>query len=107
MQTGTEQSYEFDPKYNTGGSFVWSPDSQKLVFSIVQYDTDAHEYLSTSIVLWDKDKPQTTILIKDHEEVLVPTEWIGDTRIMLQVLYEDNMKFELDLTNNELRQISP
>lgn len=50
MQTGTGQSYEFDPKYNTGGNFVWSPDSQKLVFSIVQYDTDAHKYLSTSIV---------------------------------------------------------
>jgi len=27
MQTGDEDSFEFDPKYNTGGGFLWAPDS--------------------------------------------------------------------------------
>ena len=107
MQTGTEQSYEFDPKYNTGGSYVWSSDSQKLVFSIAQYDTNVHEYMGTSIILWDKDQPDTTTLIEDHKEVLVPTEWINATKLILQVFYEDDKKFEFDLISNELRQISP
>src|SRR5215207_9080708 len=107
MQTGIEQSYKFDPKYNTGGKFVWSPDSKKLVFSIRQFDANYYEQVATSIVLWEKEKSNTTILIKDHEKNLVPTEWVNDTKIILQVEYEDDTKFEFDLISNELKQISP
>ena len=107
LQTDVKQSFEFDPKYNTGGSFVWSPDSQKLVFSITQFDTGTYEYIATSIVLWDMGKPDTSTLIKDHEEVIVPVEWIDETKIVLQVLYEDDKKFEFDLISGELKQISP
>ena len=107
MQTGIEQSYQFDPKYNTGGRFVWSPDSEKVVFSIRQFDTNRYEQVATSIVLWEKEKSKTTILLKDHQKNLVAVEWVNDTKIVLQVQYEEDTRFELDLTNNELRQISP
>lgn len=107
LQTGAEQSFEFDFKYNTGGAFVWSPDSQKLAFSITQFDTNIYKYVATSIILWDKEKPDTATLIKDYEEVLVPIEWINETRIMLQVLYEHETKFEFDLVGGELKQIGP
>lgn len=107
MQSGDEQSFEFDHKYNTGGSFVWSPDSQKLVFSITQFDLNTYEYAATSIVLWDKEQSDTTVLIKDHKEILVPIEWIDETKIVLQVLYKDDTKFEFNLISGELKPISP
>ena len=107
MQTGDEQSFEFDPKYNTGGGFLWSPDGQKLVFSIAQNDPNIHEYVATSIVLWDGDKSNITTLIKDHQEILVPIEWIDETRIVLQVLYKSDTKFEFDLISGELKQTNP
>lgn len=107
MQTGDEQLFEFDPKYNTGGGFIWSPDSQKLVFSVTQFDTSVSEGVATSIVLWDRDKSEPTILIKDHKEILVPFEWIDETRLVLQVSYESDKRFELDLKSGELIQASP
>jgi len=107
MQTGDEQSFEFEPKYNTGGGFIWSPDSQMLVFSITQFDTSNYEYVATSVVLWEREKPTTTTLIKDFEKALVPVEWLDQTRIKLQILYEQDSNYKLDLTNNELEQISP
>ena len=106
-QSGDKQSFEFDSKYNTGGGLVWSPDSQKLVFSITQFDTSAYEYIATSIILWNKEKPDTTALIKDYERILVPIEWLDETRIILQVLYEDDTKFEFDMIKGKLKQISP
>lgn len=107
LQTGAEQSYEFDPKYNTGGGFVWCPDSQKLVLSITQFDLNSYEYVATSIVLWDRDKANITMLIKDRQEILMPIDWINESKITLQALYEEDTKFEYDLTNGELRQVSP
>ena len=107
MQTGDEQSFEFDPKYNTGGGFLWSPDSQKLIFSITQHDSSVYKDIATSIVLWDKDKPDITMLIKDHEEILVPVEWIDETRLILQVLNKEEIRFEFDMISGELKQVSP
>lgn len=112
MQTGIEQFYDFDIKYNTGGGFVWSPDSQKLVFSITQYDTNAHEYLGTSIILWEKDKPKTTTLIEDHPGRIQVIEWNDPTKFILQAeLFEPEkittQKYEFDLTNNELTELNP
>jgi hypothetical protein len=107
MQTGDEQSFEFESKYNTGGAFLWSPDSQKLVFSITQFDTNIYEHIATSIILWDKEKPDPSTLIKDHKEILVPIEWVNDTKIILQIQYKSDTRFEFDLTSGELKQISP
>ena len=107
MQTGEEQSFEFDPKYNTGGGFLWSPDSQSVVFSITQYDTNIHEYIATSIVLCEPKRPACTTLLTDHKEVLVPVEWVNDSFILLQVLYQDEIKFELNQVTGELKQVSP
>ena len=107
LQAGTELSFEFDPKFNTGGAFIWSPGSQKLVFSITQFDLNTYEYVATSIVLWDRDKANITMLIKDGQEILVPIDWINESKITLQVLYEEDTKFEYDLTKGELRQVSP
>ena len=112
MPTGDEQSFEFDPKYNTGGGFVWSPDSQKLIFSITQYDTSIGEYIATSIILWDKDTSKITELIKDHQSRLQGVEWIDETKIILKAeIFEPTQvktqNYELDLTNNELTELNP
>jgi len=112
IQSGDEQSFDIDPKYNTGGGFVWSPDSQKLVFSITQFDTNTYEYIATSIILWDKDKLKLTELIKDHQGRLQVIEWVDQTKIIVkaEILEQAKIKtqnYELDLTNNELTEINP
>jgi hypothetical protein len=107
MQTGVEQSFEFEAKYNTGGGFVWSPDSQNLVFAITQYDENIHEYIATSVIVWEREKSNTTMLIKDHEDVLVPVEWNIENKIVLELLYKNDIRFEFDIVNNELKQINP
>ncbi|NJC94976.1 MAG: hypothetical protein C3F07_19435 [Anaerolineales bacterium] len=107
MQTGDEQSFEFDSKYNTGGGFLWAPDSQSVVFSIAQYDTSIGDYIATSIVLCELKRPACTTLSTDHKEVLVPVEWVNDSFIILQVLYQDEIKFELNRVTGELKKISP
>jgi len=107
MRSGDEQSFEFDSKYNTGGGFLWSPDSQSVVFSITQYDTSIGEYIATSIVLCEPKRPACTTLRTDHQEILVPVEWLNDTFILLQILHQDEIKFELNRVTGELKQISP
>ena len=112
LPTGDEQSFEFDLKYNTGGGFVWSPDSQKLVFSITQFDTSTYEYIATSIFLWDKDTSKVTELINDHQSRLQAIEWVEETKIILEAVILDpeqikTQDYELDLTNNKLTEINP
>ena len=97
VQTGIDQSIEFDPKYNSGGGFVWSPDGQKLVFSITQYDPNIPGLVATSVIMWDSETSNITTLIKDNEEVLVPVEWVDETKIVLQALYENDTKIEVDV----------
>jgi len=112
MQTGDEQSFEFDPKYNTGGGFVWSPDGQKLIFSVTQFDTNTYEYIATSIILWDKDKSELTELIKDQQSRLQAIEWVDETKIILKSESLDpegskTQNYEFDLIANKLSEISP
>jgi len=112
MQTGDEQSFEFDPKYNTGGGFVWSPDGQKLIFSVTQFDTNTYEYIATSIILWDKDKSGLTELIKDQQSRLQAIEWVDETKIILKSESLDpegskTQNYEFDLIANKLSEISP
>jgi hypothetical protein len=101
LQTNTEKVIEFDPKYNTGGDFVWSPDSQKLVFSVTQFDLGTHEYVSTSIVLWDRPKSDPIILIGDFQDFIVPVEWVEENKVVLQGWTLENeqlvtLEFNLD-----------
>ncbi|HEX9388277.1 MAG TPA: hypothetical protein VF918_18270 [Anaerolineales bacterium] len=112
IQSGDEQSFELDPKYNTGGGFVWSPDSQKLVFSITQFNTSTYEYIATSIILWDKDELKLTELIKDHQSRMRVIEWVDQTKIIVkaEILEKAQIKtqnYELDLTDNELTELNP
>jgi len=112
MPTGEEQSFEFDPKYNTGGGFVWSPDSQKLVFSVTQFDTNTYEYIATSIILWDKDTSELTELVKDHPSEMRVIEWADKAKIILKAVILESgeiktQNYELDLTTNSLTEINP
>lgn len=112
MQTGIEQSLEFDLKYNTGGGFIWSPDAQKLVFSVTQFDTTNYQYIATSIILWDKETDQLTELIKDHKSQMRAIEWIDETKIRLEAIVSDTesittQNYEFDLATSTLIQINP
>lgn len=106
LKTGTERATKFDSKYNTGGGYLWSADSQRLIFSIVQFDENNFEYEASSIVFWDRKKADVTIM-EGYRQVLVPVEWIDQTRIVVQVLYDEDKNFSLDLITGELEQISP
>lgn len=110
MQTGDEEAFEFDPRYNTGGGFAWSQDSQKLVFSISRYL--GNDDFITSIFLWDKDTSKITELITDYQGELRVNEWINETKIALDAVILDQgqlktRKYELDLTNNKLTELNP
>lgn len=110
MQTGSEQSFEFAPKYNTGGGFVWSQDSQKIVFSVSRYL--GNDDFITSIFLWDKETSKMTELITDYQGELRANEWINGTKITLDAVILDQgqlktRKYELDLTNNKLTELNP
>lgn len=112
LQTGAEQSFEFDSKYNTGGGFVWAPISQKLVFSITQYDTGTFEYVGTSIFLWDQQTAKATELVKDHKSQMQATEWIDETKILLKAIISDSQSittqnYEFDLTTSKLTEVNP
>lgn len=107
IQTGHEQSFEFESKYNTGGAFLWSPDSQSVVFSITQYDPTIQEHVATSIVLCEWKRPLCTMLHTEDKDVLVPVKWVNDSIITLQVMYRDEMKFELNRVTGELKQLAP
>jgi len=110
MQTGGEQSFEFDPKYNTGGGFVWSLDSQKLVFSVGLHL--GNDEFVTSIFLWDKGASKVTELIRDHPSEMRSIKWVNETRITLEAVFVEQgqvktQNYELDLTNNQLIEINP
>ena len=112
MQTGIEQSLEFDPKYNTGGGFVWSPDGEQLVFSVTQYDLNTAQYIGTSIMLWDRQTSEVTELIEDHPGRMQVIEWVDDLKIILLAeMYEPTQlltqKYEFDLATQTLTEIVP
>lgn len=112
LQTGRETTFEFDPKYNTGGGFSWSPDGQELVFSVTQYEQKNDEYLATSILLFDKDSLQVTELLKDYPGKLQVTAWSEDAKILLEAitLVQDRIQthtYELDPTTGTLIELNP
>jgi len=109
MQTGVEQSFEFEPKYNTGGSYIWSPDDRKMVFSLGQYL--GNDEFVTSIVLWDNDNLSTTELIKEHESLMKPIEWTEESKITLSAIVVKNgqnevVYYEYNLNDGRLTEIN-
>ena len=114
LQTGDEQKIAFDPKYNTGGGYIWSPDGRKFVFSVAQYDTTVpnHDYVAVSIYLWDQENKEMLLLIEDYPEFLEPHQWVEESKIILHAEIAEQGKLEritleLDLESRELKQIEP
>ena len=112
LQTGDEQKIRFDPKYNTGGGYVWSPDGQKMVFSVAQFDTTAYDYVGVSIYMWIHGETEATLLVEDYWEFLAPREWTAETRFLLNAVIDEQepllrITLEFDLESGELQQIDP
>ncbi len=112
LETTAERSFEFDTKYDTGGGFVWSPDGQKLVFSVTQFDRTPSQYIATSIILWDRETGQLTELVKDHKSQMEAIEWIDETKIKLEAIISDAVSittqvYEFDLATNTLKELHP
>ena len=110
LHTGDEQKIAFDPKYNTGGGYVWSPDGQKMVFSVAQFDTTAYDYVGVSIYMWIQGEAEAILLVEDYWELLMPREWAEETKIILKALIDEqdssqSISFEFNLETGELQQI--
>jgi len=112
LQTEKEQSFQFASNYNTGGALIWSPDGEKLVFSVTQYDTSTAHYIATSIMIWHRDTSTTTELIKDHPSQMRVVEWIDETRVILESVMDGPTQvttqlYEFDLTTSKLTETDP
>jgi hypothetical protein len=107
LEWGTEQSAQFDSKYNTAGSYIWSPDSRDLIFSMVQYDIGNFEYVTSAVAFWDGKLGKVTRLLEGYSEILVPVRWIDQTHAIVQVKDEGEREFELDLITGELVRSKP
>jgi WD40 repeat protein len=112
LQSGAEQSFDFASKYNTGGAFVWSPDGEKLVFSVTQYDTSTAQYVATSIMLWDRQTAELTELIQDHPGQMQVIEWVDELKINLEAQIDEptqtvTRKYEFDLATRTLTEVDP
>lgn len=114
LETGNlQEEVVFTSKYNTGGGFVWSPDGQKFVFSVAQFDETVRDYLAVSIFLWDQVESAATLLVEDFWEFLEPVEWVDESKIILKGWSDDTgeletLIFELDLAGSpKLTPIDP
>ena len=47
------------------------------------------------------------MLHTEDKEALMPVEWVNDSIILLQVMYSDERKFELNRVTGEFKQVSP
>lgn len=112
LETGAEKKIEFDPKYNTGGGFLWTPDGQKLVFSVTQFDRNTFEYVATLILLWDRTTGEPVHLISDYQDFLEPIAWAEENKVILHGWTVENeqlvgLEHKFDMTTGELIQIVP
>jgi hypothetical protein len=79
---------------------------------MTQFDLSTHEYVATSIVLWDRLESDPVVLIGDFQDFIEPIEWVEENKVVLQGWTLENeqlvtLEFELDITSGELIQIIP
>jgi hypothetical protein len=107
FQTGNNETFVIDSSYNTGGKFAWSEDSKLLAFSVATYDDITDEYL-VSVLVWDTNKKTFTTIIDrfDTLNALIPVEWIGETKIILEERFStEEVRYEFDLQTQTLTSI--
>lgn len=106
LQTGEDLVIGLDSRYNTGGNFIWSSNSQKLVFSVAEYDL-ADKYI-ISILLWDNKQKKLITLINNSDIFLVPVEWVGESKVILESSFVLNTsRYEFDLNSKTLTLLIP
>lgn len=107
FQTGNDETIIIASSYNTGGEFAWSENSKLLAFSAATYDDITDEYL-VSVLVWDTDKKifKTIIDRFDMLNALVPVEWIGEAKIVLEERFStEETRYEFDLKSQTLTLI--
>jgi WD40 repeat protein len=100
LQSGHEREYKVPSKFERYGHFVWSPDSQKIVFAAT-YGEWYDGQIGFSILLIDLNNKALKVLIGDDLNYPYPTEWKEKDFINLEGLFVSKF-WQFDLLNNQL-----
>jgi len=114
-QTGESRKFLVPTEYKAFGRFVWSLDSESILFigSINDLDQEERPNGFTLFVLNVDDMTVKTILEKD-ERYLYPLEWETNNLVLLESLFKvtkDNLlvmngqKYQINLETNEVTEI--
>lgn len=103
IETGQVSSYKIPSQVSEIVYLTWSPDNQKIVFSIIhgEWFNDPNGY---SLGLLDTMDGRITILINKDQRWFYPTGWSSETIINLDSVTSTS-HYQYDLQTNELSQV--
>jgi hypothetical protein len=111
FQTRVSRKFSVPTEYKAFGRFVWSHDSERILFigSINDLDQEERPKGFTLFLLNIDDMTVKTILEKD-ERYLYPLEWETNNLVLLKSLFDDNLsisgrKYKINLETNEVAMI--
>lgn len=108
FQSGELRSFSVPVEYKSFGSFVWSPDSKKIMFigSINDLNEEDPPNGFTLFLLNVEDMTAKTVLEKD-KRYLYPVEWRTNNIVLLESFFDENFlitreKYKINLETNEV-----
>jgi hypothetical protein len=78
---GGERHVTLPSDFTIAGSQAWSPTSDSIILAAAR--TGAEWNPPISILYVDTTVGYTQTLVRDHESLLVPVEWLGPDRVLL------------------------
>lgn len=113
FQTADERKFAMPAEYTSFGSFVWSPDSKKVIFigSVSDMMQEAPLPNGFTLFLLTVDNLDVQIILEKDERYLSPQKWETPNIISLKSLFkvvgdglldDNNQKYQLDLETNEV-----
>jgi hypothetical protein len=116
FQTGDERTFTVPSEYAAFGRFVWSSDSEQIVFvgsSVSEVESDE---LSTkpngfTLFLLNIGNMKAQVIIENDQRYLYPLEWQTSNVVLLESLYEvtsdgtlhhNGEKYKFDLETNDI-----
>ena len=103
IETGQVSSHKIPSQASEIAHLTWSPDNQKVAFSII-YDGWFDDPNGFSLGLLDTIDAEITILISKDKRLFYPTGWSSETIINLSS-GTNSLNFQFDLQAKELSQV--